>query len=80
MIEICVVIAIVGLIALLSWADMGRIGRQVKKNTKSAGARALVSAVQENAVLTGRAITIKTEHRELVFFPDGRIDEKRDDQ
>lgn len=80
MVEICSVVAIVGLIALLSWADLSSIARRMRKKTQMGAEQALVSAVQENAVLIGRPISIKTGYREITFFPDGRIDEKREEE
>lgn len=76
MIEICSVLVIVGLIALLNWVDLGRIARRMRHGADQTAEKSLLSAVRENAVLVGRPITIQTGKRELTFFPDGRVDEK----
>jgi len=80
MLEIMVVMAILGLVTLLSWVNWGAWVRRMRGGASTQATRSIISAAQENAVLTGHPIRLKTEKRELTFYPDGRIEEKRDEE
>jgi prepilin-type N-terminal cleavage/methylation domain-containing protein len=77
MVEICVVMAILGLLAMLVWADFPKLVKTRKSQADERASSALISAAKENAVLLDRPIILETKERRLTFFPNGTIEETK---
>lgn len=76
MIEICLVIGLLSLVGLLASVDFGRWLRRLKDRPAPSAEAALVAALQEKATLLGETLSVQTRGRQILFHPDGTIEEK----